>query len=1066
MEHVIYSKYSNERNRALAIRTDILQDEKQKRAVRKVPLFSEGEKHVLNLLEWEERLAEKYKDTFIALNHCEREDKSVRFEYLEGDTLETVLDALYVEGKYNQLLDLFRQYVNAIKKANGTKKFQYTDEFEAVFGSVYLNEGLNAADFSNIDMVVGNVIINKDIWNIIDYEWSFDFPIPVNFIIFRTIFYYVYATAKRDGLKEIGFYKLFGISEKEQEAYMQMEQNFQEYIISEITPIRYMYQSISKGTVNLNEILEIREKQEEEKEIKLYFDYGDGFSEKDSEWFYLGERDADRGRITINMKSGLEGLRIDPAERPCLVKINKIEGKADYFYEMEFVTNARRLGENLYIFVDEDPWLRITNLRNGTTRVSIDIEKELISPVFAAGLRLDTDKIIMEKEENRLQIKELNQIKDEQEQKIILEEQRINNQEKMLADLNHRLYMAESSFHEIQGSFCWKITKPIRIVGKGIHVFFRRHYVLKFFMRDVKRFMTMGPTGMKEFNQKERIEKRSFHIRDEISVTCNMIELEEQRKTTFQGSKKFSVVVPLYNTPELYLRKMIESVLYQTYDNLELCLADGSDKKHRYVKDVCKEYQHYDKRICYKKLKKNMGISDNTNACLDMASGDYIVLFDHDDFLHPSALYENMKVIERENADFIYTDENTFHETINDAFFPHYKPDFSPDYLRSINYICHLTTFSRELYQKVGGFRREFDGSQDYDMILRLTEQAERVVHIPKVLYYWRAHKDSVAMDIHAKDYCINTAQKALTEHLQRIGLSGEVENGQYLSSYRIRYEIVGNPLISILIPNKDHVDELERCLKSIQERSTYKNYEIIIIENNSEKRETFEYYDALQKNPRIKVVIWEKEFNYSAINNYGASFAKGEYLLMLNNDVEIISPDWLQEMLMFVQRDDVGAVGAKLYYPNDTIQHAGVIVGLGGVAGHSHKYFEKDNMGYFIRLVAVQNLSAVTAACLMVKKAVFDSLEGLDTGFRVAFNDVDFCMRIRKAGYLIVFTPYAELYHYESLSRGAEDTPEKVERFNGEICRFKERWGKELDEGDPYYNPNLSLDYEDFRIR
>lgn len=321
-------------------------------------------------------------------------------------------------------------------------------------------------------------------------------------------------------------------------------------------------------------------------------------------------------------------------------------------------------------------------------------------------------------------------------------------------------------------------------------------------------------------------------------------------------------------------------------------------------------------------------------------------------------------------------------------------------------------------------------------------------------------------MDIHAKDYCIDTAQKALTEHLQRVGLSGEVENGQYLSSYRIRYKIEGNPLVSILIPNKDHVDELKRCLKSIEERSTYENYEIIIIENNSEERGTFEYYDALQKNPKIKVVTWEREFNYSAINNYGASFAKGEYLLMLNNDVEIISPDWLQEMLMFVQRDDVGAAGAKLYYPNDTIQHAGVIVGLGGVAGHSHKYFEKDNLGYFIRLVAVQNLSAVTAACLMVKKTVFDSLEGLDTGFRVAFNDIDFCMRIRKAGFLIVFTPYAELYHYESLSRGAEDTPEKVERFNGEICRFKERWGKELDEGDPYYNPNLSLDYEDFRIR
>lgn len=644
--------------------------------------------------------------------------------------------------------------------------------------------------------------------------------------------------------------------------------------------------------------------------------------------------------------------------------------------------------------------------------------------------------------------------------------QHIRDQEKLIADLNHRLYLAESSFLEMQGSFCWKITKPIRIIAPVFRKFFKKHYILKSRLHRLLLLLFRGPGRMKRFRQEERIAKRSESIRDEVAAVCNVADLEAQRTEKFPESIKFSVVVALYNTPEDYLRKMIESVLYQTYDNLELCLVDGSDKKHRGVRKICREYQYYDNRIRYKKLKKNLGISDNTNICIDMSVGDYIVLFDHDDLLHPSALYECMKAITERKADFIYTDENTFTNTIDDAFSPHHKPDFSPDYLRSMNYICHLTTFSRGLYQKVGGFRKEFDGSQDYDMILRLTEQAEHIVHIPKILYYWRAHKQSVAMDIHAKDYCIDAAKAALKEHLQRVGLKGEIENGKFLSSYRIRYEIERNPLISIVIPNKDHVDELERCLKSIEERSTYENYEIIIVENNSEEKETFDFYDVLQKDSRVKVVVWEEEFNYSAINNYGASFAKGEYLLLLNNDVEVISPDWLQEMLMFVQREDVGAAGAKLYYPDDTVQHAGVIVGLGGVAGHSHKYCEKDSLGYFARPVTVQNLSAVTAACLMVKKTIFDSLEGFDVGFRVAFNDVDFCMRIRKAGYLIVFTPYAELYHYESLSRGAEDTPEKVERFNGEIYRFKERWEKELAEGDPYYNPNLSLDYEDFRIK
>lgn len=290
------------------------------------------------------------------------------------------------------------------------------------------------------------------------------------------------------------------------------------------------------------------------------------------------------------------------------------------------------------------------------------------------------------------------------------------------------------------------------------------------------------------------------------------------------------------------------------------------------------------------------------------------------------------------------------------------------------------------------------------------------------------------------------------------------MEDGAVLSWYRMRYEIKGHPKISIIIPNKDHVDLLSRCISSIREKSTYDNYEIIIVENNSMLKSTFAYYDSLAEDEKIKVVKWEKEFNYSAINNFGVTFASGEYILLLNNDMEVIAADWLEEMLMFAQRDDVGAVGAKLYYPDDTVQHAGVILGIGGVAGHSHKYFKKGEPGYFARLVVAQDLSAVTAACMMMPKAVFDEVGGLDEGYKVAFNDVDLCMKIRQAGYLIVYTPYAELYHYESVSRGSEDTPEKVERFNGEVARFMERWGEELLAGDPYYNPNLSLEFEDFR--
>ncbi|MGN1320794.1 MAG: glycosyltransferase family 2 protein, partial [Acutalibacteraceae bacterium] len=379
----------------------------------------------------------------------------------------------------------------------------------------------------------------------------------------------------------------------------------------------------------------------------------------------------------------------------------------------------------------------------------------------------------------------------------------------------------------------------------------------------------------------------------------------------------------------------------------------------------------------------------------------------------------------------------------------------------------HFTAFSRQLLDSVGYFNNEYDGSQDYDLILRLTEKAQNIVHIPKALYFWRSHKASVASDVSAKPYVIDSAKRAIKAHIERLGLSGSVEDSMVPTTYKIQYDINGNPLISIIIPNKDHINDLDKCLSSVYEKSTYKNFEIIIVENNSTEDKTFEYYKSIQnKYENLKVITWDKGFNYSAINNFAVKQAKGEYVLLLNNDIEVITPDWLEQMLMFAQRKDVGAVGAKLYYPDDTIQHAGVIVGLGGVAGHSHKYFDRTDPGYMARASIAQNLSACTAACLLVRKDVYNEVGGLDEGYAVAFNDVDFCMSIRKAGYLIVFTPFAEFYHYESKSRGIEDTAEKRARFNSEVFRFQDKWGAELKKGDPYYNPNLTLDSENFALK
>ena len=552
-----------------------------------------------------------------------------------------------------------------------------------------------------------------------------------------------------------------------------------------------------------------------------------------------------------------------------------------------------------------------------------------------------------------------------------------------------------------------------------------------------------------------------FVVRFKISARRRIMETS----TVFDKDIKFSIVVPLYNTHIKFLRQMIDSVIMQTYTNWQLCLADGSDNEHGYVGEYVKSIA--DERICYKKLEKNLGIADNTNECIALADGDYIALFDHDDLLHPSALFEIMKAICEKNADFIYTDEVTFIGKPNNITIYNFKPDYSPDTLRSYNYICHFTAFSKSLLDSVGGFNKEYDGSQDYDLILRLTERAKNIVHIPKALYFWRSHKASVASDVSAKPYVIDSAKRALSAHIERLGLVGRVEDSIVPTTYRIQYDIIGEPLISIIIPNKDHIEDLEKCLNSVYGKSTYKNFEVIVVENNSVESKTFEYYKILEsKYNNLKIVTWKREFNYSAINNFAVKTTRGEYVLLLNNDIEVITPDWIEQMLMFAQRSDVGAVGAKLYYDDNTIQHAGVIVGLGGVAGHAHKGFAYDDPGYMARTSIVQNFSACTAACLLVRKDVYNEVGGLDEDYAVAFNDIDFCMSIRKAGYLIVFTPYAEFYHYESKSRGLEDTAEKRARFNGEVIRFQSRWSKELEKGDPYYNPNLSLDSEDFALK
>lgn len=552
-------------------------------------------------------------------------------------------------------------------------------------------------------------------------------------------------------------------------------------------------------------------------------------------------------------------------------------------------------------------------------------------------------------------------------------------------------------------------------------------------------------------------------------------ELQRQRNVKFKEKVTFSILVPLYNTPIPFLEEMIQSVVKQSYPDWELCLADGSDEAHEEVGRWCKAFSRKDARIKYRKLAENKGISENTNVCLEMAVGDYIALFDHDDLLAPDALYEVRKVIEEKGAEVIYTDEDKINEDSTLYSEPHFKSDYNLDLLRSNNYICHFFVVKKSIVDRVGGLRSEYNGSQDYDFIFRCVEQTEKIVHVPKVLYHWRMHANSTAANQQSKLYCYTAGQKAIEAHLERCGVTGEVTMLEHLGFYRVRYPIFGEPLISIIIPNKDEKETLKTCICSILEKSSYRNFEIIIVENNSVKEETFDYYKELKErygkngtreNDRIRIVRWKEGFNFSKINNYGARFAKGEYLLFLNNDMEVISADWLEGMLANCQRKEVGVTGAKLYYPDRTIQHAGVIIGLGGIAGHAFSRQPGMEPGYFARAVCQQNLSAVTAACMMVSKEDFSFVGGFDESLSVAFNDVDFCLKIRhQCKKLVVWNPAVELIHYESKSRGAEDTPEKQKRFHQEIVRFAEKWEEDL-KGDSYYNPNLTLIDGDFSLK
>lgn len=609
-----------------------------------------------------------------------------------------------------------------------------------------------------------------------------------------------------------------------------------------------------------------------------------------------------------------------------------------------------------------------------------------------------------------------------------------------------------------------------------------------------KAFRILFTKGPGEFCKRtyRKIERPVYYHKWFMRHRATPEQLEEQSKHKFDYMPKISILVPVYNTPLDLLKEMIESCIGQSYQNWELCIADGSIGKRinadgsvvdatniliSPLEEILKSYHEMDSRVVYRILDENAGIAGNTNKALELATGDFIGLLDHDDFLEKDALYEVVKALQN-GADIVYTDEDKLKSNGRRFFDPNFKPDFSIDLLRSHNYITHFYVVRADILRNVGAFDSAFDGAQDYDMMFRCIEaslgiedgklghNAGKIVHIPRILYHWRMAKGSTADNPENKMYCYEAGRKSIANHLERLGVKATTTMTGLWGMYHTTYEVVGDPLVSIIIPNKDHTEDLDLCIRSVMKTSTYKNIEFIIVENNSTEDNTFLYYKNIEKEfSNVKVVYWKKEFNYSALNNFGAEFAKGDYYLFLNNDTELLTPEGISEMLGVCQRTDVGAVGAKLIYPDETVQHAGVVLGFRGYAQHVFLGIPRNDYGFMVRARINCNYNAVTGACLMTSREVYDEVGGFSEELPVAGNDVDFCLKIRQKDYLIVYDAFSEWHHFESKSRGYEDTPEKKARYASEMAKFREKWGNRIDAGDEYYNPNFPLDKAPYEL-
>jgi len=777
---------------------------------------------------------------------------------------------------------------------------------------------------------------------------------------------------------------------------------------------------------------------------KIYLDIGYGFSENESVFTVeIGEN----GYVshTVQLPRNVKSVRFNPVDdKLCIVEnllITSNEG-----VENPINVNGIHVDE-FDIFDNTDPQYTLDLEGRSVEWIKIEaliyvFENADIQPIFAKFRSISSLKeAIIERDRENKELKILLQEKEEE-----------TDAENQIRELETELQRWKYMYNEICTSSCWKITKPIRLIMDTAKRMLKSNIITYKLYRGFKCIREHGIIyTMQLLKMKLRNEKRYRNIA--ASMGADM-DPENQISCIVDDSIKFSVIVPLYNTPEKYLREMIQSVIYQTYANWELCLADGSDSEHAYIEDICMKYAQKDNRILYKKLSQNLGISGNSNACVEMSSGDYIVLLDHDDILQPNALYENARAISETHADVLYSDEDKITED-GVRHLPFFKPDWSPDLLYSQMYICHLLVIRRDLFNKIGGFDSDFDGSQDYDLMLRLCEKTDKIYHIPKILYSWRETHNSTALNADSKPYAHLAGKRALDRHLKRkYGEYAHAEDSEYTFVYDARFDLLKDaPLISIIIPMKDNHSLTDRCIRSILKKTIYQNYEIIILNNNSEEEESYRWFESIKKtDSRIKVIDANFGFNWSRLNNYGMKYANGEVYVFLNNDTEVITEDWLNRLAENALRDDIGVVGALLLYSDNTIQHAGVVVGVRGWADHIFKGMQPIHYGCpFVSPMVNRNVLAVTGACMAISRKTIRKIGDFNENFTICGSDVEICIRAYEAGLYNLYNSRVKLLHLESKSRDSY-IPENDFKMSA-LCYDYYR-----ENGDPFFNPNLSI--------